>query len=196
MRSALVLCGGYSTRMGRDKAWLPVEGEPMLARVSRLVATVAPDVVWVARPGQVLPDPSPVVVRDPQEGLGPLAAVAAGLHVVKGDAAFVTSCDAPLIRPALVERLFDRLGAHDACVPIAGGFQMTLCAVYRRAAAGEADRLVAEGKRRLRDWLEALDVARVDAGELADVDPDLESFLGANTPGQYAEVIGRLAARR
>ena len=53
--SAIVLCGGRSTRMGRDKSALAFGGETLLARVVRLVSQAADDVVLVAREGQALP---------------------------------------------------------------------------------------------------------------------------------------------
>ena len=69
--SAIVLCGGRSTRMGRDKGSLPFGGEILLARVVRIVRQAVDDVVVVAREGQTLPDGFEAV-RDPAEGLGVL----------------------------------------------------------------------------------------------------------------------------
>ena len=72
--SAIVLCGGRSSRMGQDKASLPFGDETLLDRVLRLVATVADDVVLAAAPAQ--PVPAGVrVSRDATTGVGPLPAL-------------------------------------------------------------------------------------------------------------------------
>lgn len=194
-RSALVLCGGRSARMGRDKAWLPFGGEALLVRVTRIVSSVVPDVTWVARPGQDLPPrpPGVAVVRDPLDSQGPLAALAAALPQARGELVFVTGCDMPFLQPRLIERLFHLIGPEAACVPEVDGFPMTMCAVYRRSVAPTASALVAEGSLSLRDLLEAIVTRRIDAADLRDVDPALESFIGCDTPERYAAAVARLA---
>src|SRR5437588_9723347 len=132
----LVLCGGRSSRMGRPKAWLPVGDEFMLQRVVRLVGEAVAPVVVVAAPGQEVP-PLPedvAVVRDRVEGRGPLMGLAAGLAALaqSADAAFVTGCDAPLLRPAFVRHLIDQLGRASVCVPSVAGFAQPLRSEERR----------------------------------------------------------------
>jgi molybdenum cofactor guanylyltransferase len=180
--------------MGRDKATLPFGDEVLLTRVTRLVAEVAPDLIWVARPGQALPAHSTPIVLDPVEGLGPLAAIAVGLHATSGDVVFITACDMPFLNPLVIQRLFDLIGDADVCVPIADGYPMTMCAVYRRALATEADALVAAGRRRVRDLLDRVHTKRVDAAAFRDIDPSLESFTGCDTPERYAAALAKLGA--
>src|SRR5919198_2907358 len=127
--AGIVLCGGRSSRMGRPKAWLPFGGEVLLARVVRLLSEAVESVVVVAAPGQDVPalPPGVEVVRDPldAQGRGPLQGLAVGLEALRGraDAAYLSSCDAPFLRPAFVRRLIDLLGEHSVCVPEAGGFR-------------------------------------------------------------------------
>jgi molybdopterin-guanine dinucleotide biosynthesis protein A len=95
----VVLCGGQSSRMGRPKAWLPFGDEWMLPRVVRLLGEAAAPLVVVAAPGQDVPPlPSGVtLVRDPEQGRGPLQGLVAGLAALRGraDAAYLSSCDVP-----------------------------------------------------------------------------------------------------
>ena len=80
----IVLCGGRSSRMGRPKAWLPFGDELMLPRVVRILGAVVSPVVVVAAPDQDVPPlpPEIEIVRDPEEGRGPLQGLAAGLEAV------------------------------------------------------------------------------------------------------------------
>ncbi|HEX2475019.1 MAG TPA: molybdenum cofactor guanylyltransferase, partial [Lacipirellulaceae bacterium] len=136
-RGAIILCGGKSSRMGRDKATLPFGPELMLQRVVRLVGEVVAfeNMVVVAAPNQLLPAlPAGVsTVRDVQEYRGPLAGLATGLRALadRVDAAYVTSCDVPLLIPAFSERMFDLLGDFDIAVPIDAQHHHPLAAVYR-----------------------------------------------------------------
>ncbi len=98
--AGIVLCGGRSRRMGRPKAWLPFAGETMLSRVTRVLRQAVEPIVVVAAQVEDVPRlPSDVLlVRDEEEGLGPLAGLAAGLKFLEGraDAAYLSSCDVPL----------------------------------------------------------------------------------------------------
>jgi len=180
--------------MGRDKAWLPFGGDTLLGRITRTVAAVVPDVRWVARAGQDLPRVSVPVLADPVDGQGPLAALASALPTVPGDLVFVTACDMPWLRPGVIARLFELIGSAEACVPEWRGHAMTMCAVYRRRpAAAAASALVAEGELRMRALAERLETKWVDATDLQDVDPELDSFVSCDTPDRYAAALARIA---
>src|SRR5207248_1670657 len=105
----IVLCGGQSRRMGRPKAWLPFAGEIMLPRVVRLLRAAVNPIVVVAAPGQEIPSLSAdvTVVRDEEEGRGPLAGLSAGLKGLanRAEAAYLSSCDVPFLRAEFVRRL-------------------------------------------------------------------------------------------
>jgi len=174
--------------MGRDKAGLPFGDETLLARVVRLVGEVAGDVVLVAREGQPLPGELPAV-RDPAEGLGPLAGIAAGLGAIRGERAFVAACDMPLLRPALARRLLELSEGVEACVPVVDGYPVPTCAVYTRAVAGRALELVAARELRPRALFERVTTRFVPGDGLRDVDPGLESFIDCDTEASYRAAL-------
>jgi len=189
----IVLCGGKSRRMGQGKAWLPFAGELMLPRVVRLVSQAVQPVVVVAAPRQDVP-PLPseiIVVRDEQEGLGPLAGLAAGLSAFTAnvDAAFLSSCDAPFLRSGFVLRLIDLLGSHDACVPKVDGLEHPLCAVYRLDVLEAVRQLLAENVLRLGLLLTRIATRLVGAEELTNVDPKFQSLRNLNTWEEYQQAL-------
>ena len=193
--AAIVLCGGASRRMGRDKALLPWGDRTLLAHVAGRAAEAVDEVVLVAREGQPVSDwfgpfPPPFpIARDPADGLGPLAGLAAGLAAVAAERAFLVSCDMPFLRPALVRRLFELAEGHDIAVPEIDGFAMVTSAVYSKAALPVARDLVADGRLRPRFLLDALKTRIVTAAELRGADPDLASFRNCNTPEEYAAAL-------
>jgi molybdopterin-guanine dinucleotide biosynthesis protein A len=189
----IVLCGGQSKRMGRPKAWLPFAGELMLPRVVRLLREAVDPVVVVAAPDQEVPPlPSEIaIVRDEEKGRGPLQGLAAGLIALQGraDAAYLSSCDVPFLRPAFVRRLIDLLGDRAISVPHVGAYHHSLAAVYRLEVADAVTRLLAEDRLRPFYLFEAVPTRVVEADELACVDPNFQTLRNLNTPEEYVAAL-------
>ncbi|MEX0676377.1 MAG: molybdenum cofactor guanylyltransferase [Pirellulales bacterium] len=192
-QGAIILCGGRSSRMGLPKLALPFGPEVMLQRIVRLLAEVCTPIVVVAAPGQDLPElPAGVIVaRDRREGRGPLEGLSAGLRALPADveAAFATSCDVPLLVPAFARRMFELLGDHAAAVPVSGGFQHPLAAVYRPTILGLVDELLAADRLRPAFLFDSVATRRVMEAELRDVDPELNTLRNLNQPGDYLAAL-------
>jgi molybdenum cofactor guanylyltransferase len=188
--SAVVLCGGRSLRMGRAKAALPFGPESLLARVVRTAQTVVDDVVVVGESGDAWPA-GVRVVRDPVEGLGPLAGLVTGLTAVQGDRALLLACDMPLLVPGVLRRLLESTGDADACVPLVDGMPMTTCAVYATRLRQHAQAQLDSGSRSLRALLDTVSVRWVTADQLRDLDPALLGFWDCDTPERYRAALER-----
>ncbi|NCE65159.1 molybdenum cofactor guanylyltransferase [Pseudoflavonifractor sp. 524-17] len=114
--STVILAGGQSRRMGRDKGGLPVDGDTLLNRVIRRWQGVfGPVAVAVGPGGRTLP-PGVRALADLHPGCGPMAGLEAGLAGLEGDAVFLTAMDMPFGDPALARRLAEELGDADGCV--------------------------------------------------------------------------------
>jgi molybdopterin-guanine dinucleotide biosynthesis protein A len=189
----IVLCGGQSSRMGRPKAWLPFGNDLMLPRVVGLLSEAAAPIVVVAAAGQQVPalPPEIEIVRDAVHGRGPLQGLAAGLEALRGraDAAYVSSCDVPFLRPAFVRRMIELLDDFAVCVPEVGGYRHPLAAVYRVEVAAAAARLLAEDRLRPAFLFEECLTRIVRPEELADVDPTFQSLRNLNTIADYEEAL-------
>jgi molybdopterin-guanine dinucleotide biosynthesis protein A len=196
--AGIVLCGGQSKRMGQPKAWLPFAGELMLPRVVRLLSEVVTPIVVVAAPDQAVPPlPADVaVVRDEEKGRGPLQGLAAGLTALRGraDAAYMSSCDVPFLRPEFVRRLIELMGDNAICVPRVGDHHHPLAAVYRLEVAVAVARLLAEDRLRPFFLFEAVPTRVVEAVELADVDPTFQTLRNLNTPEEYEAALREVTA--
>jgi molybdopterin-guanine dinucleotide biosynthesis protein A len=185
----IVLCGGRSTRMGVPKATLPFGPETMLQRVVRLLGTVvAPIVVVAAREQQLpaLPD-DVIVTSDEREQRGPLEGLRAGLKAIPEyvDAAYVTSCDVPLLVPGFVTRMIELVADHDIAVMEIDGFPHPLSAVYRCSTLPHVESLLAQDKLRPVFLFDAVRTRRVQPTEMKSVDPQLRTLRNLNTPEDY-----------
>jgi molybdopterin-guanine dinucleotide biosynthesis protein A len=198
--AGILLVGGRSQRMGRDKASLPWHGSTLARRAVGLLARVAePPVIVVCAPDQELPAlPDWVeVARDPEPGLGPLAGLAVGLAAAgpRAEIAAVCAVDAPLAHPAVLSALLGALGTSPAVVPLSDGQAQPLFAIYRTELAFLAAALVADGERRASQLGERAGARAVEPFELrvvddvAAFDPALASFLSFDDPSAYASAL-------
>ena len=165
----------------------------MLQRVARLLGEAVERIVVVAAAGQELPPlPEAVeIVRDEREGRGPLEGIAAGLRALSGtsDAAFVTSCDVPLLAPAFVRRMFELLGEHQIVVPKDEKYYHPLAAVYRAGVLPYVEQLLAEDRMRPFFLFEMSDTLEIDAEQMRAVDAELGSLRNLNRPEDYEAAL-------
>ena len=189
----IVLCGGKSTRMGTPKAMLPFGDETMLQRVVRILGTVVSPIVIVAARDQSLPQlPDSVrIARDEREAKGPLEGIRAGLSALPEsiDAAYITSCDVPLLVPAFVERMIELMGDHDIAVMEIDGFPHPLSAIYRRSTLPHVESLLAADRLRPVFLFDALRTRRVKPEEMTVADPALRTLRNLNTPDDYRAAL-------
>lgn len=186
--TAIILAGGESSRMGRDKAALPLNGRPLLQTVIDAVQPLfAHTLVSVREPraGIALQQ-----VCDAQTGAGPLAGLVSAIEKSATPWAFVVACDMPFISPAVIERLAALRGANQAVVPMAAGHAQPLLAFYARSCLPLLRERLAGGDRSLTGALKTLNVRYVEADELLPSDPQLRSFIDLDTPQDAALAEG------
>ena len=178
--------------MGTPKALLPFGPETMLQRVVRLLSEVVAPIVVVAAVDQELPPlPGPVIVaRDEREGRGPLEGLRAGLKALPAgiEAAYVTSCDVPLLVPGFVRQMLDLARGHDAAVMEIEGFTHPLSAVYKRAVLPHVEDLLAQDRLRPLFLFERVNTRRVRPDEMT-ADPDLRTLRNLNTRDDYEQAL-------
>jgi molybdopterin-guanine dinucleotide biosynthesis protein A len=190
--AGIVLCGGKSTRMGSPKALLPFGPETMLQRVVRLLSGVVAPIVVVAAADQELP-PLPrdaIVTRDERDARGPLEAIRAGLKALPPgvEAAYVTSCDVPLLVPNFVRQMLDLAHGYDVAVMEIDGFTHPLSAVYRRATLPVVEDLLARDRLRPVFLFEAVKTRRVRPEDMT-ADPELRTLRNLNTRADYERAL-------
>jgi molybdopterin-guanine dinucleotide biosynthesis protein A len=198
--TAVILSGGYSSRMRVNKAFLRLNGTPlieiMLGKVSGFeeILIVTNSYADYAH----LQSPAVRVIADIFPHKGPLSGIHAGLSLMNGDSAFVLPCDMPLLPKGVVRfmtELADARPASDVFAPEDGGLFQPLCAVYRKSCLARVEEGLREDRFKLQDLYARLNVYSVPAEELARFG-DPEIFFGnANDPHCF-EKIRRVAATR
>lgn len=183
-----ILVGGASSRMGRDKAHLVLQGRSFVERIHEALSTVAGLVSTV---GAKEADSTFTLrnVPDVYEAWGALGGLHGALSACRAEWAAVVACDLPFITGDLMARLAMLREDSDAVVPVQpDGRLQPLCALYRKHPCAErARQLIEERERRPRALIEAVRARRVAWEELADLGGATLFFMNVNTPEEYAQ---------
>jgi len=179
--SGVILAGGRSTRLGRDKALLELEGRTLVARTLDVLAQLTDDIIVVTSLAPHLLPPSARVVADRYVGAGVLAGVHAGLLAARGELAIVVACDMPFLNLDLLRYIVSLAHEADIVVPRWTDVE-PLHAVYRPAAClGPVESALARGERRIISFYHEVRVRYVERAEIARLDPQGLSFFNVNT---------------
>ncbi len=188
----VVLAGGGSRRMGRDKALLGWSGVTLAARAAGVLRELCDEVVVAGPPRLARRGLAPIADRYP--GLGPLAGIHAGLERAAGRRVLVLACDLPLVPAALVRHLLAAAGGRrrGAWAVADGDRLQPTCGLYGADCREEAERRLAAGRPGLIEFFHAV------GGRVVPLTPELpfyapELLLNLNRP-QDLERARRLAA--
>ena len=189
--AAVILAGGMSRRMGRDKAALPFGEETML---SHLVHTYQPhfDVTAVSlnTPGR-FDTAGAMEVVDRHPGDGPMAGLEAAFLDTGADVLFLTGTDLPFGDPALARFLVESLGDHDICLIRSEKGPEPLFAVYSSACLSAIRKSLEEGRRSMYTVIQQMDTLELPAENLPQF--DIARILSnVNDPEEYAKALERL----
>jgi molybdenum cofactor guanylyltransferase len=184
--SAIILAGGKSTRLGRDKASQELLGVSLLQRVVSRIEPLASEIVVVRAAGQTLPAIEasvPVrVVEDAIAGSGPIGGIYTGLSTIESPLAITVACDMPLLQPALlIEMLALATDDYDGVVPTNDMYlPEPLCAVYKKSCIEGIDTQIAANQLKVALFLDKVRVRYVPPATWRAWDPKGLSFLNIN----------------
>ena len=189
--TGVILVGGKSRRMGRDKAFLDVAGKPLFERVlevfrksfDRIVLVGDREERFAAYGLPVLPD------IYPGSSLGGLYT---GLFHAATEYVFVSSCDLPFPNTAILRHLCSLKDGFDAVVPSTKYGYEPLFALYAKSCLGPIKALLDSGDCCAYAWYPQVRVRYVSDEELAHLDRDRRAFLNVNTPDEFARIGGDL----
>lgn len=196
--SAIILAGGQSSRMGQDKALLPIQGVPLLQQVCRIAESCAGSVYvvtpWPERYEYLLPTNCQFIqeVPLPEESCttplphGPLIGFAQGLAQVKTDWVLLLACDLPWLRAEVLQAWADQLDSVSqdvaALLPRHAKGWEPLCGFYRRSCLPALTDFINSGGRSFQKWLAQLSV------QILPLPEDDQMLFNCNTPTELDTV--------
>jgi molybdopterin-guanine dinucleotide biosynthesis protein A len=211
LASGIILAGGESRRMGRDKAWIPFGGQALIERVIDRVGEVCQEIIVVTNNHLLYAGLGANLVRDSFPGKGSLGGIYSGLSAARCDRGIVVACDMPFLNAELLKYLLTLSDDYDVVIPSAPDLNKTarskrddpepwktnrptakdsdlhpLHAVYSKQCLGPMEARLRADDLRLISFHPDVRVRVVSQPELERFDPEHLSLLNVNTPEELA----------
>lgn len=191
--TGVILAGGNSSRLGQDKAFIEICGQPLVKHTVHQLRQVVGSILLVTdRPHEFsflgLP-----VTPDLYPGVGVLGGLHAGLSAACSDYVLAVGCDMPFLCPELLRYLFSLRAEADVVMPRIDGYHEPLHAVYSRACLPNLERTIRAKRQRILHALDGLRIRYVERVEMEPYDPELRSFFNVNRPEDLARLYELLS---
>lgn len=196
--SGIILAGGRSSRIGRDKGRLAIGGIDIAQRAVDLIEAIFSEVVFVTNQPRSVPwTEDLVIVEDEIPYQGPLGGISAGLQRSEHFINFVVAVDMPFLSESLIRFLIEAADEADVVVPQVAGRYEPLHAVYSKNCLSAIRTRLKKGDFRTVSFFDEVNVAVVGEDKLRHYDPELLAFFNINTWDDYrkAEEIYRRRGR-
>jgi len=184
--TVFILAGGQSSRMGRDKAFLSINGRTLLEHAIGLAKSVAEDVVLIGQRAKL--DPYGIVMQDIFPGCGPLGGIHAALHCSRTDLNLILAVDTPFLPPKFLQYQIERARTGASALvtyPRVAGQYQPLCALYRKGFLPSAEAALKAGNYKIEPLLESVPSCVIGDAELAGLGLSAAIFDNLNTPGDW-----------
>jgi molybdopterin-guanine dinucleotide biosynthesis protein A len=174
--------------MGRDKAFLPVGGYPVVERVIKRVESLSDDVMLIANAPDKYRHLGHRVVGDVIPGKGALGGIYTAIRSARYLYCLVVACDMPFLNTSLLRHLSGLAPGFDVVVPLLKGSPETMHAVYGQGCLEPIEKKLLSEHLRISGFFDEVRVRYVERRDLSRLDPKLRSFLNMNTPADWEQV--------
>jgi molybdopterin-guanine dinucleotide biosynthesis protein A len=189
--SGVILAGGASRRLERNKALERIGGQTLIERVIDSLLPLTTEVlVVVGEPEQATAFHLPPAVRavsDRYPGRGSLGGIFTGVDAAAERWSLVVACDMPFLNRDLLRYLMDETSGVDAVVPRLEGQPEPLHALYSKACLAPMEQMLQAGQLKIAPLFEAVRVRYVDEGAIDRIDPGHLSFFNINAEADVEE---------
>lgn len=189
--TGIILAGGKSLRMGADKAFLEVEGTPIIRRIYTLFQKLFREVIIVTNQERLFRDFDARVCGDLIPDGGAAGGLFSGLFFSSFHYSFTVACDMPYLKEPVIQYLISRIEGYDAVVPKSKDGLQPLHAIYSRNCLEPLREIIAMGNRRVVDFYPMVRVKVIEEDEFSRLDPMGQSFINVNTPSELLSLKKR-----
>lgn len=192
---AVILAGGQSRRMGRDKKNLKFNNDSFLDKIKNELTCFDEKYISVADNAGFVNKDGFIYIADKYSNIGPLGAIATVLESCTSDFLFVIACDMPLFEIEYSKELFEHIDNDvQAIVPrTPNGRVHPLCCIYSKSSLDKIKTQINNQEYKIRACLDKLSVKYVDVEDEGFIN---SLYLNVNTPKDYVELIDKSHIRK
>jgi molybdenum cofactor guanylyltransferase len=183
--SCIVLAGGKSTRLGRNKAFETIGEKSLLARAVSSLASFNSEIIIVVAKESSLPELVDYqrlkIVRDIFSGKGSLGGIYTGLVDSKSFYNIVVACDMPFLSPDLLHYMVDQAENYDIVIPKINETLEPLHSVYSKRCIPSLKYLIEQNRLSILELIPMVKIRYIQDEEIDRFDPEHLSFFNINT---------------
>jgi molybdopterin-guanine dinucleotide biosynthesis protein A len=183
--TGVILAGGKSRRMGRDKAFLPFGTGMLIERVIEVLHQVTEDVILITNTPELYQRFGLPMFSDAIPEAGSLGGVYTGLVSAQASYSLCLACDMPFVKPAFLRFLCEVAAEADVVIPRNAEDFQPLCTVYSQVCREPIRQKIDAGRLKITGFFDQVRVRVVGGELLARYDPHDVMFFNANTPEEY-----------
>ena len=187
--TGIILSGGKSTRMGENKAFIELEGVPIVRRIYTLFKELFQEVIIVTNQQELFKNFDSKIYSDLIPNQGALGGLYTGLFFSTFQYSFCVACDMPFIKKALVQYIINHIEGEDVIVPRTEDGLQPLHAIYSKNCLDPIKKIMEQGKYKIIDFYNWVNVKIVEEKDFTLLDPLRESFINVNTPEELHSII-------
>ncbi len=183
-----ILAGGKSTRIGRDKATLVLDSEPLIRRVYDVAQGAFDHIVVVSSDHAILPGMSIPIIKDVVSVQSPLAGIVSALIHTGADYVFALACDMPFLSGGAIRYMLNNIAGEDIIIPKTEKGYEPLHAIYGRSCISYMLTLIERGMYKVRDIFPYLSVKAVEGSPLFFCN-GVSVFTNINTQEEFERAL-------
>jgi len=180
--TGVILSGGKSIRMGENKAFIKIEGTPIIQRIQTLFERLFDEIIIVTHQKELFPNLDAKIYPDLIPNRGVLGGLYTGLFFSSFAFSFCVACDMPFLKESVIKYLIKNIGDSDVVVPKTKDGLQPLHAIYSKNCLEPINKIIDLGKYKIVDFYPMVKVKIIDEHEFFSLDPMRESFINVNTP--------------
>ena len=180
--TGIILSGGKSIRMGENKAFIEIDGVPIIRRILNLFKEIFQEIIIVTNQKELFSNFESNIYNDLLPNKGALGGLYTGLFFSNFSYSFCVACDMPFINKSLVQYLIKNIEDYDVIVPLAKDGLQPLHAIYSKNCLDPIKKSIEKGKYKIMDFYSLVKVKIIKEEDFCFLDPLRESFINVNTP--------------
>jgi molybdenum cofactor guanylyltransferase len=180
--TGLILSGGKSSRMGKNKAFIEIGGTPIIHRIHSLFEKLFQEVIIVTNQRDLFSDLDSKIYSDIIPNRGALGGLYTGLFFSSYPFCFCVACDMPFLNELVIEYLIKSIDHYDVVVPRTEDGLEPLHAIYSKNCLETIKGVMEKGIYKIVDFYPLVKVKVIDQVQFTALDPMKKAFINVNTP--------------
>ena len=179
--TGVILSGGKSSRMGMNKAFLEIEGKPLIDRITSTVRNIFQEVILVTNAPLDYLDQGCIIASDIFKNKGALGGIYTGLFYASFDHAFIAACDMPFLNRSFIEHMIECVDKYDIVVPEAPDGLQPLHAIYSKRCLNPIKKLMDADNLKITAFYKGLKTMVIPEEDIKPFDPEGKLFINVNS---------------